>query len=67
MRLLTWFRSFTAYKAVHSNGSLIIRLPMNVIDVADYEFVSFKKDPLGQNFFVELKGSKHSKLDEQLV
>lgn len=67
MRLLSWFRSFTAYKAVHSNGSIIIRLPMHVINVADYEFVSFKKDPIGQNFFVELKESKHSKSDEQLV
>jgi hypothetical protein len=67
MRLLTWFRTFTAYKAVHSNGSLIIRLPMHVINVADYEFVSFEKDPLGQNFIVELKQSKHSVLDEQLV
>jgi hypothetical protein len=67
MRLLTWFRSFTAYKVVHSSGSLIIRLPMHVINVADYELVSFKKDPIGQNFYVELKESKHSKLDEQLV
>lgn len=40
---------------------------MHVINVADYEFVSFKKDPIGQNFFVELKESKHSKSDEQLV
>lgn len=67
MRLLTWFRAFTAYKAVHSNGSLIIRLPMHVINVADYEFISFKKDPIGQNFFVELKESKNSKSDEQLI
>lgn len=66
MRLLTWFRSFTAYKAVHSNGSLVIRLPMNIIDIADYEFVSFKKDPIGQNFVVELKESKHSNSDERV-
>jgi len=40
---------------------------MHVINVADYEFVSFEKDPVGQNFIVELKQSKHYVLDEQLI